>query len=131
MGGTNCVKGKASVVLGTEEHVTGLKAPRGGPEATVTGALRPPLEAPPSPNPRNAVLPSGSRTTPGTLASEAPVVGTSDTKRESARKGLAGLALCAGLLSGVCGGVMSSYWGLGAGTASLGCVLPATTVSLV
>lgn len=35
------MKGKASVVFEREADVTGLKAPIGGPEATVTGILRP------------------------------------------------------------------------------------------
>lgn len=117
MGGANCVKEKASVVFERGADVTGLKAPWRGPEVTVTGALRP------SPNPRKAVLPSASKAVPGTLTSEAPVVGTSDTRRERARRGLAGLVPCVSLLSGVCGGVMSSYCGsgAGAGTASLSC----------
>lgn len=94
LGGTNCVKGKASVVLEREAEVTGLKAPRGGPEATVTGILRAPWVDPPSPKPRNAVLPSGSIVIKGVLVSEVPVVvGTSDTRRERARRGLVGLAL--------------------------------------
>ena len=54
-------------------------------------------------------MPSVNVVVPGTLESDATVVGTSDTRRESARRGLAGLAPCLALLSGVWGGVMSSY----------------------
>lgn len=102
------MKGKASVVFEREAEVTGLKAPNGGPEATVTGIFKPPEDDPPSPYPLNAALPSGIKAIAGALVSEDPVVGTSDTSRERARNGLAGLALCVTLLSGVCGGVMSS-----------------------
>lgn len=68
-------------------------------------------------------------TVPGDFVSEAPLVGTSDTKRERARKGLAGLVPCVSLLSGVCGGVMSSYCGSGgAGAALLPCIISASEV---
>lgn len=136
-GGRNCVKGKVSVVLGREVEVTGLKAPSGGAAATVTGTLRPPGEAAASPNPRNAAaaLLSESSAVPGALVMPAAaVVGTSDTRRDSARSGLAGLAAGAGLLSGVCGGVMSSYCGRGAvlpPAASLPCAGPVSEGSLV
>lgn len=62
------------------------------------------------------------------------MVGTSDTRRERARRGLAGLVPCVSLLSGVCGGVMSSYCGSGGGSgggvaaASLPCSTPVSGV---